>query len=67
MFSARENRCHRFQANIFNKSKCQNCFKTVDSHKLGEADLFQQSWPQETGDGTGIYRHSFHQIQAIDM
>uniref|UniRef100_A0A8C1TTA9 Si:ch211-23l10.3 n=1 Tax=Cyprinus carpio TaxID=7962 RepID=A0A8C1TTA9_CYPCA len=41
MFSARENRCHRFQANIFNKSKCQNCFKTVDSHKLGEADLFQ--------------------------
>uniref|UniRef100_A0A671SH35 Uncharacterized protein n=1 Tax=Sinocyclocheilus anshuiensis TaxID=1608454 RepID=A0A671SH35_9TELE len=41
MFSARENRCHRFQANIFNKSKCQNCFKTVDSHKLGELDLFQ--------------------------
>ncbi|KAK9977520.1 hypothetical protein ABG768_019329 [Culter alburnus] len=41
MFSARENRCHRFQANIFNKSKCQNCFKTVDSHKLGEADLYQ--------------------------
>ncbi|XP_058627712.1 myosin phosphatase Rho-interacting protein isoform X3 [Onychostoma macrolepis] len=41
MFSARENRCHRFQANIFNKSKCQNCFKTVDSHKLREADLFQ--------------------------
>lgn len=41
MLSARENRCHRFQANIFNKSKCQNCFKTVDSHKLGEADLFQ--------------------------
>uniref|UniRef100_A0A672PTZ3 Uncharacterized protein n=1 Tax=Sinocyclocheilus grahami TaxID=75366 RepID=A0A672PTZ3_SINGR len=41
MFSARENRCHRFQANIFNKSKCQNCFKPVDSHKLSEADLFQ--------------------------
>uniref|UniRef100_A0A672M987 Uncharacterized protein n=1 Tax=Sinocyclocheilus grahami TaxID=75366 RepID=A0A672M987_SINGR len=41
MFSARENRCHRFQANIFNKSKCQNCFKTVDSHKLCEVDLFQ--------------------------
>lgn len=41
MFSARENRCRRFQANIFNKSKCQNCFKPVDSHKLSEADLFQ--------------------------
>ncbi|XP_051571421.1 myosin phosphatase Rho-interacting protein-like [Myxocyprinus asiaticus] len=41
MFSTRENRCHRFQANIFNKSKCQNCFRTVDSHKLGEADLYQ--------------------------
>ncbi|CAM4384981.1 unnamed protein product [Leuciscus chuanchicus] len=40
MFS-RENRCHRFQANIFNKSKCQNCFKPVDSHKLSEADLYQ--------------------------
>lgn len=41
MFSTRENRCRRFQANIFNKSKCQNCFKTVDSHKLSEADLYQ--------------------------
>ncbi|XP_056095849.1 myosin phosphatase Rho-interacting protein-like [Rhinichthys klamathensis goyatoka] len=41
MFSSRENRCHRFQANIFNKSKCQNCFKTVDSHKRSEADLYQ--------------------------
>ncbi|XP_043090622.1 myosin phosphatase Rho-interacting protein-like [Puntigrus tetrazona] len=41
MFSARENRCHRFQANIFNKSKCQNCFKPVDSHILSEADLIQ--------------------------
>ncbi|XP_050954004.1 myosin phosphatase Rho-interacting protein isoform X1 [Labeo rohita] len=41
MFSTRENRCRRFQANIFNKSKCQNCFKTVDSHKISEADLFQ--------------------------
>ncbi|XP_077068452.1 uncharacterized protein LOC143721692 isoform X2 [Siphateles boraxobius] len=41
MFSSRKNRCHRFQANIFNKSKCQNCFKTVDSHKLSESDLYQ--------------------------
>ncbi|XP_042576428.1 myosin phosphatase Rho-interacting protein isoform X1 [Cyprinus carpio] len=40
MLSARENRCHRFQANIFNKSQCQTYFKT-DSHKLSEADLFQ--------------------------
>uniref|UniRef100_A0A8C2DLP0 Uncharacterized protein n=1 Tax=Cyprinus carpio TaxID=7962 RepID=A0A8C2DLP0_CYPCA len=28
MLSARENRCHRFQANIFNKSQCQTYFKT---------------------------------------
>nr|XP_055037349.1 myosin phosphatase Rho-interacting protein [Misgurnus anguillicaudatus] len=48
MFSTRENRCHRFQANIFNKSKCQNCFKTVDSHKLSEADLYQ-SKPLQVG------------------
>ncbi|XP_051994421.1 myosin phosphatase Rho-interacting protein [Xyrauchen texanus] len=41
MLSTRENRCHRFQANIFNKSKCQNCFKPVYSHKLSESDLFQ--------------------------
>lgn len=48
MFSARENRCRRFQSNIFNKSKCKNCFKTVDSHKLSEADLYQVKeavWP----------------------
>ncbi|XP_067284997.1 protein outspread isoform X3 [Pseudorasbora parva] len=42
MFPSRENRCHRFQANIFNKSKCQNCFKTVDSHKLSETELYQK-------------------------
>ncbi|XP_073713521.1 uncharacterized protein [Misgurnus anguillicaudatus] len=48
MFSTRENRCHRFQANIFDKSKCQNCFKTVDSHKLSEADLYQ-SKPLQVG------------------
>ncbi|XP_056607715.1 myosin phosphatase Rho-interacting protein isoform X3 [Triplophysa dalaica] len=48
MFSTRENRCRRFQSNIFNKSKCKNCFKTVDSHKLSEADLYQ-SKPVQVG------------------
>ncbi|XP_076851700.1 uncharacterized protein LOC143503217 isoform X2 [Brachyhypopomus gauderio] len=38
MLSRRENRCRRFQANVFNKSKCQNCFKPVDSHTLSESD-----------------------------
>ncbi|KAK7167520.1 hypothetical protein R3I94_001800 [Phoxinus phoxinus] len=49
MFSSRENRCHRFQANIFNKSKCQNCFKTVDSHKLSEVDLYETMKPVHVG------------------
>ncbi|KAK3553155.1 hypothetical protein QTP86_031729 [Hemibagrus guttatus] len=39
MFTPRENRCRRFQANIFNKRKCQNCFRTLDSHTLSESDL----------------------------
>ncbi|MCJ8739141.1 hypothetical protein PDJAM_G00043770 [Pangasius djambal] len=39
MFPPRENRCHRFQANIFNKRKCQNCFRPAESHTLTESDL----------------------------
>ncbi|XP_046722345.1 myosin phosphatase Rho-interacting protein isoform X3 [Silurus meridionalis] len=39
MLCPRENRCRRFQANIFNKRKCQNCFRTVESHTLSESDL----------------------------
>ncbi|KAB5553617.1 hypothetical protein PHYPO_G00040700 [Pangasianodon hypophthalmus] len=39
MFPPRENRCHRFQANIFNKRKCQNCFRPAESHTLRESDL----------------------------
>ena len=26
--------CNKFQANIFNKSKCQNCFKSRELHLL---------------------------------
>uniref|UniRef100_A0A4W4DNF6 Uncharacterized protein n=1 Tax=Electrophorus electricus TaxID=8005 RepID=A0A4W4DNF6_ELEEL len=40
MLARRENRCRRFQANVFNKSKCQNCFKPIDSHTLSESDLY---------------------------
>ncbi|XP_026999559.1 myosin phosphatase Rho-interacting protein isoform X2 [Tachysurus fulvidraco] len=39
MFNPKENRCRRFQANIFNRRKCQNCFRTLDSHTLSESDL----------------------------
>ncbi|XP_068099668.1 myosin phosphatase Rho-interacting protein isoform X9 [Hyperolius riggenbachi] len=40
--SARENPpCKKFQANIFNKSKCQNCFKPRESHLLSDQDLNQ--------------------------
>uniref|UniRef100_A0A3Q0S554 Uncharacterized protein n=1 Tax=Amphilophus citrinellus TaxID=61819 RepID=A0A3Q0S554_AMPCI len=33
--------CSKFQANIFNKSKCQNCFKSRELHLLGDRDLEQ--------------------------
>lgn len=33
--------CGKFQANFFNKSKCQNCFKSRELHLLGERDLDQ--------------------------
>lgn len=39
--SFKDNACRKFQANIFNKSKCQNCFKPRESHLLNEEDLSQ--------------------------
>ncbi|XP_034297437.1 myosin phosphatase Rho-interacting protein isoform X5 [Pantherophis guttatus] len=39
--AAKENPCRKFQANIFNKSKCQNCFKPRESHLLNDEDLNQ--------------------------
>ncbi|KAM9424822.1 myosin phosphatase Rho-interacting protein isoform 2-T2 [Pholidichthys leucotaenia] len=39
--SLKENPCRKFQANIFNKSKCQNCFKPRESHLLNDEDLTQ--------------------------
>nr|XP_033770949.1 myosin phosphatase Rho-interacting protein isoform X2 [Geotrypetes seraphini] len=39
--AAKENPCRKFQANIFNKSKCQNCFKPRESHLLNDEDLSQ--------------------------
>jgi len=27
-----DNKCRKFEANIFNKAKCQNCFKSKDDH-----------------------------------
>ncbi|XP_072568727.1 uncharacterized protein [Paramormyrops kingsleyae] len=39
--SSKDNPCRKFQANIFNKSKCQNCFKPRESHLLNDEDLNQ--------------------------
>ncbi|XP_059391396.1 trichohyalin-like [Carassius carassius] len=39
--SAKDNACIQFQANIFNKSKCQNCFKARDAHLLSDEDFTQ--------------------------
>ncbi|XP_029383162.1 myosin phosphatase Rho-interacting protein isoform X7 [Echeneis naucrates] len=39
--SFKDNPCRKFQANIFNKSKCQNCFKPRESHLLNDEDLNQ--------------------------
>uniref|UniRef100_UPI003AB092F9 uncharacterized protein mprip isoform X1 n=2 Tax=Centroberyx gerrardi TaxID=166262 RepID=UPI003AB092F9 len=41
MSAAKENSCRKFQANIFNKSKCQNCFKPRELHLLTDQDLTQ--------------------------
>ncbi|KAB5555393.1 hypothetical protein PHYPO_G00033520 [Pangasianodon hypophthalmus] len=41
MSTAKENPCRKFQANIFNKSKCQNCFKPRELHLLTDPDLNQ--------------------------
>uniref|UniRef100_A0A8C1NDT7 Myosin phosphatase Rho interacting protein n=1 Tax=Cyprinus carpio TaxID=7962 RepID=A0A8C1NDT7_CYPCA len=41
MSGAKDNTCRKFQANIFNKSKCQNCFKPRELHLLTDQDLNQ--------------------------
>uniref|UniRef100_A0A8C7KS70 Myosin phosphatase Rho interacting protein n=1 Tax=Oncorhynchus kisutch TaxID=8019 RepID=A0A8C7KS70_ONCKI len=41
MSTAKDNSCRKFQANIFNKSKCQNCFKPRELHLLTDQDLNQ--------------------------
>ncbi|KAG9350270.1 hypothetical protein JZ751_026624 [Albula glossodonta] len=41
MSGGKENPCRKFQANIFNKSKCQNCFKPRELHLLTDQDLNQ--------------------------
>ncbi|XP_051795077.1 myosin phosphatase Rho-interacting protein isoform X2 [Acanthochromis polyacanthus] len=41
MSSVKENPCRKFQANFFNKSKCQNCFKPRELHLLTDQDLTQ--------------------------
>ncbi|TMS15601.1 Myosin phosphatase Rho-interacting protein [Larimichthys crocea] len=33
--------CNKFQANIFNKSKCQNCFKSRELHLTSDRDMEQ--------------------------
>lgn len=43
MSTAKENPCRKFQANFFNKSKCQNCFKPRELHLLTDQDLTQVS------------------------
>ncbi|XP_036066633.1 myosin phosphatase Rho-interacting protein isoform X2 [Oryzias melastigma] len=41
MSTAKENPCRKFQANFFNKSKCQNCFKPRELHLMTDQDLTQ--------------------------
>uniref|UniRef100_A0A3B3I2U6 Uncharacterized protein n=1 Tax=Oryzias latipes TaxID=8090 RepID=A0A3B3I2U6_ORYLA len=40
--------CSRFQANIFNRNKCQNCFKARELHLQNELEMEQ---PQEETQG----------------
>uniref|UniRef100_A0AAY5EJR1 PH domain-containing protein n=1 Tax=Electrophorus electricus TaxID=8005 RepID=A0AAY5EJR1_ELEEL len=57
--SAKENPCRKFQANIFNKSKCQNCFRPRESHLLDDEDFAQANpiyggWLLLAPDGTNF-------------
>uniref|UniRef100_A0A8C6PCD1 Uncharacterized protein n=1 Tax=Nothobranchius furzeri TaxID=105023 RepID=A0A8C6PCD1_NOTFU len=36
-----ETSCNKFQPNIFNKTKCQNCFKSREVHLLSDGDMEQ--------------------------
>ncbi|XP_029566254.1 myosin phosphatase Rho-interacting protein isoform X9 [Salmo trutta] len=63
--SSKDNPCRKFQANIFNKSKCQNCFKPRESHLLSDEDLNQAKpiyggWlllaPEGTNFGNPLHR-----------
>uniref|UniRef100_A0A4W3H5Y5 Myosin phosphatase Rho interacting protein n=1 Tax=Callorhinchus milii TaxID=7868 RepID=A0A4W3H5Y5_CALMI len=41
IMSAPDQACRKFQANFFNRSKCQNCFKARDSHPVSDRDRSQ--------------------------
>ncbi|XP_066291984.1 golgin subfamily A member 4-like isoform X3 [Branchiostoma lanceolatum] len=38
--------CNKFAANIFNKAKCQNCFRPREEHLLNDSDMSQQVEPK---------------------
>uniref|UniRef100_A0A1A7W8G1 Myosin phosphatase Rho interacting protein n=1 Tax=Iconisemion striatum TaxID=60296 RepID=A0A1A7W8G1_9TELE len=64
MSSAKENPCRKFQANFFNKSKCQNCFKPREAHLLNDEDLNQAKptyagWLLLAPEGTN-FENPFH-------
>ena len=42
--TSKENPCKNFAANIFDKSKCQNCFKPRDTHAHLAKDLSKVSY-----------------------
>lgn len=73
--SLKDNACKKFQANIFNKSKCQNCFKPRESHLLNDEDLNQVNiifnhftlWTQMPGSVAGSRKHLHFMCQMIGM
>ncbi|KAM9394386.1 myosin phosphatase Rho-interacting protein-like [Pholidichthys leucotaenia] len=40
--------CDKFEANYFNKSKCQNCYKSRELHPVNDHDV-EQAKPIYTG------------------
>lgn len=54
--------CRNFQPNVFNKSKCQNCFKLRDAHGSSGSSQdpsFQSLTRKQSGQKVAIINYSF--------
>ncbi|CAB3221356.1 unnamed protein product [Arctia plantaginis] len=59
--------CRKFAPNIFNKSKCTNCFRQKEEHSAEalESNRSRDSFPTHNTTASGRYGTSFYCFSAV--